>query len=463
MKIITKINNILKFFLTSLMVCFSTQVFALDQEEGAMIPAPVSGNTAGEIYKEHKELKITIGGKLRLRYERWRNGDLVPDQSSRVSRANPGAANAWRSNYDDDYTLTNLKLHANVEITESLSAFIELEHATIESSSKIREHRRYKSKLHLQQAYLLYNDSVNQLKIGRQILDYGSRLILGTNSWINNTISYDVVRYDYFSEAFTASMFGGYEAFEPNDDIDQDNLVGGYHFTFNPMGWHLEQYTFYKDHDRKLGFDDFDAYSVGARIKNSWNKYEMDLDLVKQFGDRRGFATHGFIGRYLKPGHWSQLRLFTSFNVASGGTKDKDDYVAFAPAGHLDRQSTDFAPYINLKEYGFGLTANPIKNQPLYVRFSWFDMYKYNKRGAIYSFDGNTIVWGKGVLPPGRTTSSQSSHLGQHISLFASYKIAKTNTELTACINKYFIDSAIDDFPNRDDTNFFYISVTQSF
>lgn len=400
---------------------------------------------------EDHDPKLSVGGSARLRFESWRNGDIVPDFA-----ALDAAGSAWRRDYDDDYTLTNLKLHLNAELTEKFSVFIELEHSSLESSTKLNEHRRYKSKIHFQQAFLRYEDLANQLTVGRQTLNYGSRLVLGTDMWLNNTVSYDVVRYDHFSDIVDASFFGGIEAFEPHDDIDPENVVGGYHFTFRPGGWQVEQYTFYKEHDLKNGAENFDVYSFGSRIKNSWDKYDIDFDVVKQFGDRRGFAGHGLLARNLTTGHWSDLKVYTAFNVASGGKKDEEDYVPFAPASHLSRQSTDYSPYINLKEYGFGVTASPLKNNPLFVRISWFDMYMYDRQGAIYSFDPSTIVWGKQF-------NISSDHLGQHLSVFAAYEFEKTNTKITACWNKYFIDKAIEQFPDRKDNTFFYLSVIQPF
>ncbi len=393
----------------------------------------------------------SFGGTLRLRYERWRNGDIVPDSGNPLGPR----SSAWRDGYNDDYLLTNLKLHVDAQFTEMWRGFAEVEFATVESNGKIDGQRRYEAKPHFQQLFIEYDDSVNRLVLGRQELDYGSRLVIGTNSWFNNTISYDLVRYDYTGEHIEASLFGGYEVFESNDDnVEPDNLVGGYHIARNVSAWRLEHYTFFKDHDRKNGVSDAEVYSIGVRAKRAWDRIDVDVDGIQQVGDSDGYASHGFLSWYPMPGHWSQIRLFTSYNVASGGRSPEDNYLAFAPAGHLDRQSTDFAPYINLKEYGVGVTLNPIKDRPFFVRLSWFDMYKFDRAGGIYSFDGNNLVWG---------SKTRSNHLGQNVALFATYELARTQTRITTCFTKYFIEDAIDAFPNRDDTNFWYLTIAQSF
>ncbi len=390
--------------------------------------------------------QVSAGGQLRLRYERWRDGDLVPN-----SRAlNGPAASAWRKGYDDDYLLTNVKIHLDASFDDKFSGYIEGEFADLDSSTKIDGNRYYDSKLHLQQFYLKYSGGEHRVKIGRQTLDYGSRLVLGTNTWINNTISYDVIRYDHIGDDDQFSAFGGIQAIESHDqDEEPDNMVGGYHYAFSLSNWQFEQYTFFKDY----AWDD-EVYSIGVRVKKPWERFEIDTDFIRQLGDRDAFATHGVFSWFPAPGHWSETRLYTSINVASGDRRPEYNYTPFAPAGHLDRQSSDFSPYINLKEYGFGITALPIKDIPLFVRATWFDMYKYDRAGGIYVFDADGLVW---------NNQTKSNHLGQQLSLFAAYRIEKTQTEISTCWNIYFIEDAIGEFPNRDDNSFFYLSVTQLF
>lgn len=414
------------------------------------------------VSKNQKDITIKLGGTMRLRYENWDEGDIVPNsRAAVVPPTTRGSTAAWRKGYDDDYILTNLKLHVAVDFSETLRAFVEMEYATIEDAERLDGHRRYTAKPHIQQGYLQRDDSVNRLTLGRQVLEYGSRMVIGENNWVNNTISYDLVRYDHFADTITASVFGGYEVFEPhNQDTDHDNLVGGYHLAFQPRGWRVEQYTFYKNYDQRNGAADFDAFSIGGRVKNSWEKIDMDLDAIQQAGDQKGFATHGYLVRHINPGHWANVNVYTAVNVASGGKGWEDNYIAFNPAGHLDRQSTDFAPYINLKEYGFGIAANPLKDQPLLVRLSWFDMYMFDKSGAIYSGGPDNVIWGSSNQRPQKI---EDSRLGHHVNLFASYKLDKTNTAFSTCLTRYFVEDAIHTFPNRRNTTFFYFSVAQSF
>jgi hypothetical protein len=91
----------------------------------------------------------------------------------------------------------------------------------------------------------------------------------------------------------------------------------------------------------------------------------------------------------------------------------------------------------------------------LFVRLSWFDMYKYREEGGIYS--AGARVWhARGGV----------SHLGSHVALLVEWNIKHEGgavTTLSFCNAKYFRGPAIAQFPNTDSTVFNYLTVQLAF
>lgn len=380
-------------------------------------------------------LDYDYGVDFRLRYESWQNGDVYP------------SANVWQHEIDDDYVLSRIAVHGNVDFSENTKVFAEVEYADIHESKYIT-HRTYEKDPHFHLLYLQHNLDEVEIRFGRQTLDYGSRLVIGTNRFINNWKSYDVARVDYLAEKYEVSFFGGREAFE-DFRISQEphNPLGGYYFSKHWESWHADQYVLYKKTS-----PDIDVGYVGARVAYEGPEIEADLEVVKQVGERKGYASHGSLVWYLAPEHWSFPKLYLSYNLASGSEKIEKTYTPFASTGHLDRQSSLLVSYINLREFGGGIKASPWEGKPLSARLSLYDVYKDDKKGGIYS--GGELVW---------AGATQTRHLGQYASLLLEYNIEETNTYISTCLSRFFLGSAARGLPNTADTGFFYLSLDQSF
>jgi hypothetical protein len=318
----------------------------------AEVPAAVPDPPPPPAQAGDAKSPLTFTGRLRVRYEDWQRGDIAPPSS------------AWRRAGGDTYVLGGVILGAAYDFGGPLSAVAQIERAEIHDSNFLDASKAFESQVHLHQGFVRYHvvgKGGFDLTIGRQELkvlrngeDIGSGMVVGNNRFGINTLAFDVAKVETTLAGWDLLGFFGWDAAPDRDfKIDRDeNSVGGAHgarlidagLTDDPLL--LELYAFNRKHQ---------ALSLGARLRQSWDDVTADMDFIQQAGSGKGWAFHGAV--MWQPHHPWKPRLFVANNIGSGGavplptSPDPDEnYQPFGHTGHIYRQSTDFAPYINLRE-----------------------------------------------------------------------------------------------------------------
>ena len=317
----------------------------------------------------YAELKnVEVGGLLRVRGER-----IDP---------------TWfdRHNAGDDFVSSTIRLNVNAELTEGVSAFIELQEIDIWGNDmKVRvpggEYGSYypesdgygwmylpelgvppslseEDGFSLYQGYITIKDVGDveglSLMIGRQELAYGTEFILGNNDF-GPGLSYDAVKAVYEQDdvrvdAFWAKLAEGRNSWNEDDaDVDmygiystytgmENNVIDAYFLFLRAadLEWSPQWPA---PIDDGWGMDDaiIQLYTFGARIGGVYEAIDYNVEGAFQVGadgyhgDYQGSAIDAGVGYTFDYNWHPRLGFNYTFSSGDSGENDKDIETFIAP------------------------------------------------------------------------------------------------------------------------------------
>ncbi len=357
--------------------------------------------------------RIAIEGDFRLRWDHFSGEDL----NDKVRNA-LGTASA--SSEKDDWILTRLRLRLTIHPNNYLRIFTELSDARVNGDdshpSDFPGTRRNweQDRLDLYQGYIdfkLFGGS--HFIVGRQLLAFGSQLLLSHNDWWNTPYTFDALRLSIRHEVTTIDFFIGQNVI--NDDKNFNTVDDAYSgLPARRFLGTFDDYTVYGAYltqEINSGHA-FDFYAILADNSNEqthittfgsrWHgiyqqHWDYDLEVIFQPGneyrglDHRAWSAAVECGRSF-PTIMFQPRWFCGYDYASGDKNPLDAsnqaFIALYPDNYSQLGHQEFFNRQNLHAFHTGIETLIAKKitTTINVRGYWVDQDDDGWGGYYNSF-----------------------------------------------------------------------------
>ena len=404
---------------------------------------------------------VSFGGEIRSRGEVYGNF-YSPD----------GTADR-----DDEFGLLRSRLHMDVHPYEAWSFYIEAQDARQFGGDLINRHtvsNLFEDDLDLFQGYLdLHHifDSPVSLRVGRQILAYGTRRLIGDFNWSNTARSFDAVKLmlDLESLGGQVDFFVGQEVMHAwgrfNDTSDRqpgfadDNTLYGLYSTWKQIPYvdFLEAYYLLKDNNNA----GHEVHTLGVRSGRQYDSgWDWDIEMAGQFGefahqDHQAFASHIEMGYTFD--YACQPRVALGYNYATGddaGDGDHETFDNLFPTNHIHYGGMDLFSWRNMHNIELELSAKPCKT---ITAVSELHMFLLDEPGSDfwYSAGGAPLR----LAAPG---TNPDSYVGTEIDLRLQYKPCAWFI-VEGGYSHFFAGSYVDDTGEGEDADWGYLMTTVTF
>ncbi|MCK5558323.1 MAG: alginate export family protein [Candidatus Hydrogenedentes bacterium] len=329
----------------------------------------------------YAELKnVEVGGSIRLR------GDIY--DPSFFNDHNPG----------DDFLSTTTRLNISAEMTDGVSAFIELQQINIwgdqigddgwSSVPGAPPSLTDEDGFSLYRGYILIEDVGDNeglsLKIGRQELTYGTEFILGNNDFgpglSHDAIAAIYVQDDMRVDLFAAKVAEGRTMWGTEDDADvdlfgiystytgmEDYVVDAYLLFARAADWGGAGPIYVPPPQVPTETDPSQLWTLGARVGGVYEALDYNGEAAFQFGDNgwggdyEGWALDAGVGYSFDYECNPRLGLNYTFSSGDDGEFDDDTETFLAPfADNYHRYGyMDLFGLGNLNVLKLSVTAEP--------------------------------------------------------------------------------------------------------
>lgn len=351
------------------------------------------------------------------------------------------------------------------------------------------------------------------LRIGRQVLQYGSERLIGPSDWTNFGRSFDAVKLRYQVKDWSIDAFAATVAVNTRSDYNQSNLFNGTEthrgqvfsgLYFSSMSLVPTQttdfYALYLDQEsgppsrpaaygRDTGF-----VTLGMTVKSKNGVFhrepapategkavtdgkstppppvlpkkavgfDYDGDFVFQTGkagslDLTAFAIHAGIG-YTFDVPWSP-RLGLEYNYGSGDRDPNDGNIEtfqnLFPSNHPSYGIMDEFSWQNMQNPAITLTASPCKTLTAQIEFHGF--WLASTDDYWYLSNGTTTV-----RPLNAAARDASSFAGMELDFVLTWKPCK-QVSMQGGYSHFFAGTYLQDTGASDDANFGYLQTTIAF
>lgn len=324
---------------------------------------------------------MSIGGELRLRSE-----------GSRGPVGQPAG--------DHDFLLQRARLSLTVNPTSWLHFYGEAQDSRAfglpNAGPSVRD------TLDLRQAYVVLGNEGKwwDVKVGRQVLAYGSERLVGGSNWTNTARVFDAAKISFrhkqdWVDAFASSVV--------NNDVDNwdhhqqgNNLFGIYGSVASWLpGARVEPYVFYRTNH----LNGSNSWTGGTRVAGSARKvWSYELDLLRQAGDTgkqslSAWATTLQVQRQIPQLPWN-FAVLGEFNYASGDDNPNDNTThtldQIYPTNHGIYGFVDMIGRRNAENLRLQAGVQPLSW--LTVRGAVHSFWLASKYDALYVANGSAAV-----------------------------------------------------------------------
>lgn len=372
---------------------------------------------------------LTIGAKLRLRYEMRDPGDYRrPGTFGRPATDEISDS----SDFIDERT----RVYFDAQVVEKLRAYIEFQ-----DSRRFGEETSFvadTADIDLRQGFVEYQKILDQplmMRAGRmEVPALGDQRLFSPLDWSNVSRSWDGVYSTYTPDDF---WFGGFavnfreaQTFGISPDADNDSILGGLYASYRGVKDHeFDLYGYFRNQSddvftsEKGGpLGDRHDWTMGARIKGGFGGFGYTAEGVYQIGDQvdddvRAWAVAG-TAHYTFDMDWKP-KILGEYTFASGDDNPTDGVVGtFDPLltfGHFYHGHMDLVGWRNIHSGKLALQVNPGEKWSVHLdgHSFWLDQNRdswYNAAGAAVRRD---------------TTGNAGSHVGSEIDLYTKFNVWK--------------------------------------
>ena len=357
--------------------------------------------------------RITIGGQVRLRFEYRRPITYAANFSD-----------------DNDFALLRTRLHLDAEITEDISAFLQIQDSRVwgEEASTTSDEEG----LDIHQAYFearnLFHHPIS-VRAGRQELSYGDQRLVSPLDWGNTGRAFDAVKVRYEREGLWVDAFSAWvvEDFTPQD---RDFTFSGLYANYSRLApTEIETYWFHRD-DADRAYIGEDGRSgprrdntVGFRVVSRGMGLDGTAEAAYQFGDfahddTRAYAIALKGGYTLKEAPYSP-RVGLEYTLGSGDNNPSDEehetFDPLFPFGHFFQGFLDVFGWKNGHDLKGSVGIKPAPDWK--VELALHGLWLHEEKDAWYNAGGGVIRQD--------ITGDSGTEIGLEIDIHAKYNIGK--------------------------------------
>jgi hypothetical protein len=424
---------------------------------------------------ENESEFFSHSGRVRTRFETKQNFDLIYDRNE----VQPG-----RSDDDDNYFLSQFRLHLDVRPCEYLEGRVTLQDARVFGSHQIdidaldeQSRNGFQNETDVYEAYvtLKFPDSPWKARLGRQEIDYGDGRLIGSNRWRNTGKTYEGGRLIYDRDDFTLDLFAvNVVLVDSNawDKANEDDDILGAHASFTELPFGTQDlYLIHRNSDELAR----EIYTLGTLVKGGEGAADWRFEGAYQWGSAEDLVPPALTGQTLDHEAWAisaeagytykdhplkpRLALEYDFATGDGDPNDGEDntFDNLFPRAHSIQGWMDLFAWKNLHDP--------------HVKFSWQQNKKLKIATEWHFFfldEEDTDAWYNAGQRVFRNAAGMdvSSFAGHEFDLKGTYK-ATEDLELELGYGHFFAgDYATDTAPvggGGDDADFAYLQATWKF
>ncbi len=311
------------------------------------------------------------------------------------------------------------------------------------------------------QAYVEIGDTKTSpwsLKIGRQMLDYGTSRLVGSLPWGNFARSFDAIKISYTTGDAWLDAFAASPVVVDRSGLNESDLDTVLYGLYGHVPWAghvVEPYALYlRDADT-----DRDVFTIATHLKSRPahpGQWDYEAELAYQFGeiaDRDLSALAGFaqVG-YSLPGSWTP-RLAVEYSFATGDRQADDaeinTFQNLYPTNHLVYGYMDLFSWQNLHDLRFILSAKPLKCLTLSV--DWHSFWLASTEDGWRRANARTVV-----RPLDGRAKSASNYAGSELDCLMSWKAADWLSVIVG-YSHFFAGGYLHDTGGSSDADFVYL------
>jgi hypothetical protein len=364
----------------------------------------------------------------------WQNPNLQPQPSNQRltvsgevrARFEGRTSDQFRSDTDDSFFLTRLRLNFDLHPTSWFRVFVQAQDSQAAGLKANPDPPHFEDTGDLRQAYVEFFDRERQgfgVRAGRQEFIFGDERLIGGFNWGNTARSFDAVRAFYAKPKYRIDLFASsVVAIEDgafNKRRDGANFYGAYGSFQNliPKAT-VDGYLLWRTLPRVAGergpIGDADVYTVGTRwIGKLPAQLDYRIEMAAQRGhsardDVRAWALDSQLG-YTLAKTKTTPRLLIEYNFASGdrnpqdGTRETFDQLF--PTNHDKYGIADQVGWRNLHNLRAGVGMK--FSERVSAQFDYHSFWLASRRDALYS--------AAGVAVARVAAGARSRHVGQEL------------------------------------------------
>lgn len=383
-----------------------------------------------------------------------------------------------RRGHDESFLLSRVRINVNLQLTDTLTIFVEGQDSRIFLEDQIDEHQVptiFADTLDLHQAYvnikLLSNANPVEVRVGRQKLRYGQERLIGAFEWSNTARVFDAIKLsigqeedrllNLFSSRVVPVDNHNFNDWTPTGNRNADSGFHGIHYADKSRIPHTraEAYWLFR-HENKAGDK---IHTLGGRFAWKFSPWDADGEIAGQFGkfgpgiDHKAFALHLAGGYTVK--EWNSVRLGLAYNFATGNDDPNDNahktFDNLFPTNHLHYGYMDLMSWRNMHNLEF--TAQiPWKKVDIYLAYQ-----------AFWLVEEDTDAWynagGAQIFNAAEAGLAVDSFVGQEMDLKIIYKIWKNRLAVEGGYSHFFQGDYLEKFKRGRDADFAYLQTVVKF
>ncbi len=373
---------------------------------------------------------------------------------------------------NQSYLLTQLRLNAELQISDALSALVELQHAQI-NGAKIQEvpsiNKRatpniYADSLDIHRAYIDYAFDGGKLRVGRQKFNFGDLRLVASLEWVNTARVFDAARLTLGDEStrqydFFVSRFVTVDPRHLNDwaKVNKRYADSDFHGIYAVDKVSLENseiraYWFYR-HNSELSDN---THTFGVHYLGKCQQVETNIQgavQVGEYGDKNHTAYMLNLGVDIPI---SEYKVGFVYNFASGDNGNSDKHKTFDnlyPLNHAYYGYMDLFALQNIHNFQASVKAPFLFGGKLRVAYEEFWLAK--KYDSWYNA-------GLGTVRRADVNMPVSSHVGSELDFTLQYVFCNKKFSVVGGYSHFFTGQYVADTGPSKDANFYFLQAKYS-
>ena len=338
----------------------------------------------------------------------------------------------------DLYLLSRLRVNTTITPTRWLTFFGEMQDARVLFNQAIPNTPSNQDTWELRQAYVQLGSSKDgwmDLRVGRQVLQFGNGRLIGPSDWTNTTRTFDAARLDIHHAGSEVALFASSVVVERDGVIDHHNEANNLYGAYGTLHRLLpratvEPYVFWRLAHSGSGLTSFsipgavNEVTAGARVVGTLpGSLDYEVEMNRQTGSIGTRSIGAWSGLWIFGKTFQSIattpRIFIESNYASGNKNPAGNtwgtFDQLYPSAHDKLGFADQIGRRNIQQIRTGVEETLARKWRLSQHFESF--WLATTHDALYANAGGVAIAADPAAP--------SRHVGDELDLIADYRFSK--------------------------------------